>query len=819
MQIPTQARAVVIGGGVVGCSVAYHLAKLGWHDVVLLERKQFSCGTTWHAAGLMPRLRPTETMTKLAQYGHELYQRLEKETGIDIGYKKRGSIALALTQERLEELRRSVSAAKAFGVPAEERSPTSIASLYPGLRTDDIAGAIWLPEDAQVDPVNVTLALAKAARDGGATLLEGVKVTAIHHNNGCITGVMTNQGPISCECVVNAAGMWARTVGELAGVAVPLHACEHFYIVTEPIDEVGELPMLRVPDEWSYYKEDAGKILLGAFEPDAKPWGMKGIPENFSFESLPEDYAHFEPVLEKALARLPMLEKAGIQLFFNGPESFTPDDRFLLGEAPELKNFYVAAGFNSVGIQSAGGAGMMLAEWMVDGRPQLDATELDIARMMPFQRNCRYLRERVSETLGLLYADHFPYRQFATARGVRRSPLHTQLAVRGACFGELAGWERANWFLSADELRVGKKPAYEYSWQRQNWFARQAAEHHAVRNGVALFDLSSFGKIRVSGVDAEAVLQRIAANDVALPVGRIAYTPFLNVDGGVESDVTVARISYDEFLVVTPAATVRRDMAWIQQQTPPQAQCMVMDTTVMEAVILVTGPAARDFLSLSIAQPLDDTFPFGTTQEVEIGHTVVRAHRVSFAGELGWELYVSVDMAAHVFETLTEKAPTEAMWCGMHALDSCRLEKGFRHFGHDVCGRDHVLEAGLGFAVSVDKASTALGDFIGKDAVIKKRETGLTRRLMQFKLRDSQPLLYHNEPILRDDEVAGYITSGNYGHHLGAAIGLGYVRCGCNETATELLSSAYEIEIAGKRFVAEASLRPLYDPSGLRMRA
>ena len=822
MDIPAKARAVIIGGGVVGCSIAYHLGKLGWTDLVLLERKQLTCGTTWHAAGLIAQLRATQNMTRLAKYSQELYFGLEEETGVATGFKRNGSITVALTDERMEELRRSAAMARAFGVEIDEISPSDIQSRYPGLTVDDAVGGVWLPKDGQADPVNITQALAKGARNYGAKIIQGVKVTDIHQTAGRVTGVMTDQGPIEADYVVNAGGIWAREIGAMAGVAVPLHACEHFYIVTEGIDGLtSNLPVLRVPDECAYYKEDAGKILLGAFEPNSKPWGMDGIPEDFEFDSLPEDFDHFEPILERAVERFPVLAEAGIQTFFNGPESFTPDDRYILGEAPELQKFFVAAGFNSVGIQSAGGAGMVLAEWMDTGNAPMDLWDVDIRRMQPFQANRSYLKSRVSETLGLLYADHFPYRQVETARNVRQSPIHDRLKGEGACFGEVSGWERANWFLPKAERDAGKPAEYEYSWKRQNWFDHSADEHNAVRNHVGMFDLSSFGKIRVVGKDAEAVLQRLCGNDVAVPDGKIVYTQFLNEDGHIEADVTVTRLSSDEFLVVTPAATVRRDLHWINGHIPDGAHFFAMDVTVSESVMAVMGPEARDFLQPLIPQSLsNEDFPFGTAQPIEIGHGIARAHRVTYVGALGWELYVSTDMANHVFDTLMARAGDHPLrMCGLHALDSCRIEKAFRHFGHDISNEDHVLEAGLGFAVKEGKPDTRFGGMIGADAVKAKRNDGLNQRLMQFRLNDAQPLLYHNEAILRDGEIVGYLTSGNYGHHLGGAIGLGYVKCREDgESAESQLGSEYSIDVAGTIVPAEVSFRPMYDPKSSQVR-
>ena len=820
MSVPSKARAVIIGGGVIGCSIAYHLGKLGWKDVVLLERKKLTCGTTWHAAGLIAQLRATQNMTRLAKYSQELYFGLEAETGVATGFKRNGSITVALTDERMEELRRSVAMARAFGVEIDEISPSDIAGRYPGLLTGDVIGGVWLPKDGQADPVNITQALAKGARNFGVSILQDVKVTAVNQANGRVTGVETDQGPVEADYIVNAGGMWGREIGAMAGVVVPLHACEHFYIVTEPMaDLTPNLPVLRVPDECAYYKEDAGKILLGAFEPNSKPWGMNGIPDNFEFDSLPEDFDHFEPILERAVERFPMLAKTGIKTFFNGPESFTPDDRYILGEAPELENFFVAAGFNSVGIQSAGGAGMVLADWMDRGEAPIDLWDVDIRRMQPFQANRSYLKSRVSETLGLLYADHFPYRQFASARGVRRSPIHNYLEAEGACFGEVAGWERANWFLPKVEQELGKKAQYEYSWRRQNWFEYSAAEHMSVRQKVGMFDMSSFGKIKLIGRDAEAVLQRIAANDVAVPVGKIVYTQFLNSDGHIEADVTISRLSLDEFLIVTPAATIRRDLHWINGHIPDGALAMAVDVSASESVFVVMGPEARSFLQPLIPQSLaNEDFAFGTVQSIEIGYAVARAHRVTYVGELGWELYVSADMSAHVFEAIMAQRQSHPLaMCGLHALDSCRIEKGFRHFGHDISNEDHVLEAGLGFAVKEEKLAGKFGFMIGADAVKAKRNDGLSRRLLQFRLRDPNPLLYHNEGIYRDGELIGYLTSGNYGHHLGSAVGLGYVKCSSvGETADAQLNANYQIDIAGKLINADVSLRPFYDPKGIQ---
>ena len=810
-QVPNKARAVIIGGGVIGCSVAYHLAKLGWKDVVLLERKQLTSGTTWHAAGLIAQLRATANMTKLAKYSQELYGNLEAETGISTGFKRCGSITVALTEERKEEIFRQAAMARAFGVDVEEISPAEVKAKYEHLNIEGVTGGVWLPLDGQGDPANISLALAKGARQMGAQVIERTKAMGVTRNGRSITSVQWeneqgDSGSIDCENVINCGGMWGHEVGRMLGVNVPLHACEHFYIVTEAIAGLTQMPVLRVPDECAYYKEDAGKMLLGAFEPVSKPWAMEGIPQDFEFDQLQEDFDHFEPILASAVERMPMLAEVGIHTFFNGPESFTPDDAYHLGLAPEMDNVWVAAGFNSVGIQSAGGAGQALAQWMQDGQKPFDLGDVDISRMQPFQGNKYYLFERSKETLGLLYADHFPYLQKKTARGVRRSPFHSHLKENGAVFGELAGWERANWFAN-----VGQSLSYAYSWKRQNFFDNVAAEHKAVRENLGLYDMSSFGKIRVEGPGACAFMNYIGGGQYDVPVGKIVYTQFLNDRAGIEADVTVTRMSETAYLVVTPAATRLADQTWMMRNKGA-FNVVITDVTAGEAVLAVMGPNARKLLEMVSPNDFSNaTNPFGTAQEIELGMGLARAHRVTYVGELGWEVYVSADMAGHTFETLWEAGQNlNAKLCGMHMMDSCRIEKGFRHFGHDITCEDHVLEAGLGFAVKTEKPN-----FIGRDAVMRKKETGLNTRMVQFKLTDSEPLLYHNEPVIRDGKIVGYLSSGNYGHHLGAAVGLGYVPCS-GETALDLLASTYEIDVAGTRVAAEASLRSIYDPSGAR---
>ncbi|MEO1788282.1 MAG: FAD-dependent oxidoreductase [Pseudomonadota bacterium] len=809
-RIPASARVVIIGGGVSGCSVAYHLAELGWKDIVLLERKQLTCGTTWHAAGLIGQLRPNENMTKLAKYSAELYVKLEEETGVATGMRQVGSLTVALTDHRREEILRQASLARAVGVEVAEVSASDVKKMYPHLTVDDVKAAVHLPGDGQCDPANIAMALAKGARQKGATLIEGVKVTSVTDNGARVTGVDWEadgtQGHIAAEMVVNCGGMWGRDLAAASGVTLPLHACEHFYLITEPIDGLGHLPVLRVPDECAYYKSDAGKMMLGAFEPKAKPWGMNGISEDFCFDTLPEDFDHFEPILEQAMHRMPLFADAGIHTFFNGPESFTPDDKYYLGEAPELGGYWIAAGYNSIGIVSSGGAGWALAQWMDKGEPPFDLWDVDIRRAMPFQKNRRYLQERVSETLGMLYSDHYPFRQVTTARGVRRSPVHQHLADRGAVFGETAGWERPNWFA-----KPGQAAEYAHDWHRQNWFENQRAEHMAVREGAGLFDMTSFGKIRVEGRDALAFLQRMCGNDVNVDAGRIVYTQMLNARGGIECDLTVTRLSETSFFLIVPAATIRRDLAWLKRHVRDEA-VVIIDATSSEAVFCLMGPRARHVITK--VSPNDfgnNAHPFGWAKEIEIGYGLARAHRVTYVGELGWEIYVPTDQAAHVFETLLE-AGDDLTLCGLHTLDSCRIEKAFRHFGHDITDEDHVLEAGLGFAVKPAK-----GDFIGREAVLRKKEAGLARRMLQFRVSSPDHMLFHNEPLVKNGQIVGLVTSANYGHALGGAIGMGYVPT-TGETPADTLAATYEIEIAGERVPAEASLKPLYDPKSERVR-
>lgn len=811
-ELPNDAQVVIVGGGVIGCSIAYHFAKLGWSDVVLLERKQLTCGTTWHAAGLVGQLRASMNMTKLARYTSELYTGLEAETGQATGYRQCGSYSIATNTERLEELKRSASMAKVFGLRVDVVSQQEIAERVPLMMTDDVIGGIHIPSDGYANAVDTTQALAKGAKTGGVQIFQETPVTAIHHDGRRVTGVATPRGDIKARYVVLCGGMWTRDLAASVGVNVPLHACEHYYVLFESVAGLTpDLPVLRDYDACTYYKYDAGKLLVGAFEPHARPWGMNGIDEEFCFDEIAGDFEHVEPVLADAMERIPALQDAGIQKFFCGPESFTPDVRYHLGEAPELKNCFVAAGLNSIGLQSAGGVGKVVTEWIRDGLPPADLWEVDVRRNMPFQGNAQYLRTRVSESLGLLYATHWPFRQYETARGVRKSPLFDRLETAGACHGEAFGWERPNWYAPQ-----GVKPEYRYSYGRQNWFEYSAAEHRAVRNGVALFDQSSFAKFRLEGPDAMPVLNRICANNVDVRPGRMVYTQWLNQNGGIEADLTVTRLAEDAYLIVSAAETEVRDFGWVKRNLTAEDRCVLTNVSSGLGVISIMGPRARDLLqSLTPSDLSHQAFPFANSREIELGYARVRASRITFVGELGWELYVPTEFMLHVYDLIVEAGQQfDLTHAGYHALNSLRMEKGYRHWSHDITDEDTPLEAGLGFTVKFDKP----GGFIGREALLRQKEAGINKRLVQFLLKDPEPLLYHNEPIWRDGEIVGHITSGAYGHTLGATVGLGYVSGADVADTQALLASSYELEVAGERYAATASLKPMYDPDNLKIR-
>ncbi len=803
------ARVVVVGGGVIGASVAYHLARLGWRDVQLLERRSLTCGTTWHAAGLVGRLRGSRTACRLVDDSARLYARLPAETGQATGWRQCGSLVVARTAERLVQLRRQVALGRAAGIDAHLIASDEVSRRWPLCRTDDLAGAMVVPGDGRVIPADVTQALAAGARAGGVRVRENVVVHGARVRDGAVSGVDTSEGEIACEVVVNCAGMWARALAAANGVAVPLWPVEHFYAVTRPLAGVTpELPVLRDLDGCVYVREEVGGLLFGGFEPQAKPWLADPIPEDFAFTLFKEDWTQFEVLMRGAMERLPALESAEIQLLLNGPESFTPDGNFVLGEAPGLRGYYVAAGFNSGGIAGAGGAGRALAEWIVNGAATMDLTAYDPRRFLPRHADPAFLAARMCEAPGLHYATAWPNREPQTGRDLLRSPLHARLAARGACFGAKMGWERANWLAPA-----GVAPRTDYAFGRQNWFSHVAREHRAAREAVALFDQTSFGKLLLEGADAGALLSRLAANDVAVPVGRAVYTPLLNERGGYESDLTVSRVGPEAWFLVTGSAQRVRDADWIGRHLAPGVRATLTDVTEAWATLGLMGPGAREVLARVSGAALDNTaFPFGAVRDIEVAGVGVRAIRISYAGELGWELYVPTTGAGAVWDALM--AAGDVTPAGYYALDSLRLEKGYRAWGRELTPDDTPWEAGLGFTVRLDKP-----EFVGRAALLAQRERGIARRLLLFALQDPEAVAWGDEPILRGGRLVGTLTSAAHGHTVGRPVGLGYVACAPGAPPESLLSGRYDIDVAGVLVPATVSVRAWHDPAGARLRA
>jgi 4-methylaminobutanoate oxidase (formaldehyde-forming) len=815
MDVPGRTEVLIIGGGVAGCAIAYHLAKIGITDVVLCERKQLTCGTTWHAAGLVTQLRATRNMTELAKYTGELFADLEQETGQATGFRRNGSLRLAKTEARFEELKRGLSMARNFGLEGEVVTPDEVKERYPIVEVGDLVGGIWMPNDGQVNPTDVTIAMAKGARMAGVKIFEQTRAKRILVEGGHVTGAVTESGEIKASKVVIAGGMWSRDLAAAVGVSLPLHAAEHFYIVTEPVPDLpANLPVMFLGDECSYYKEDAGKLLLGCFEPEAKPWGHDGIPRDFCFDSLPEDFDHFEPILEMAIKRVPRLAGTGIQLFFNGPESFTPDDRYLLGETPEVKNLFCACGFNSVGILSSGGVGKALAAWIRDGQPPFELADVDVRRMLPFQSNKQYLFDRTKETLGLLFDMHWPYRQFETARGVRRSVLHDRLVAAGACMTEAAGLERPGFFsLEGDPTEI------EYSYGPQNWFDACSRECRHTTEAVTLFDQTAFTKFLVQGRDACKALNWICANNIDVEPGRLVYTQCLNERGGIEADLTVTRLSESEFMIVSLGTSQTRDLAWFKRHISDDAHAFITDVTTGLPMLGVMGPNSRPLLEKLSGEDLsNEAFHFASSREIEIGYARVRASRVTYVGELGWELYIPADFAQHVFDVLIKAGREfDLAHGGYFAINSLRMEKGYRHWGHDIGEEDTPIDAGLGFAVSYDKP----GGFIGQQRLIVQRQADFQqKRLVQVRLDTDSvtPLLYHEEPILRDGVIVGSITSGAYGHRILASLGMGYIHSKDGVDKSFLENGSFEVEIACERYPATVQLTPFFDPANRRVK-
>jgi 4-methylaminobutanoate oxidase (formaldehyde-forming) len=812
--IPTRAQVVVVGGGIVGASVAYHLTSLGVTDVVILEQGRLSSGTTWHAAGLVGQLRATESGTRLVQYSAELYQRLEAETGLATGYKECGGLTVARTPDRMVQLLRTAAAAEAYNLECEILTPGQALDRYPLLNTEDLQGAIWLPKDGTANPTDVTQSLAKGAKLRGARVVERVRVTGVDIRDGVVRGVLTDLGSIEAETVVICAGQWAHAMAAQLGVTVPLHSAEHFYVVTDAIDGVDRMmPILRDPDGYTYFKEEVGGLVVGGFEPIAKPWvAPDEIPYPFEFQLLDEDWEHFEVLMESAVHRLPVLAHTGVKRFYNGPESFTPDNQFVLGAAPHVRGLYVAAGFNSVGIASAGGAGKALAEWVVAGEPTSDLVGVDIRRFAPFHGNVQWLRGRVGEVLGLHYAIPWPGRELDSARPFRRSPVHHLVEASGAVFGSRMGWERPNVFAPA-----GEQPRVDYSWTAPTWLPWCNAEQRAAREAVALFDQTSFGKLLIQGRDAEEVLQWLCTADVAVPVGRTVYTGVLNARGGYEADVTITRVARDAYLWVTSATSVVRDQDWVERHVGPNQFVAVTDVSAMYAVLGVMGPRSRDLLqSLSRARLGHEDFPFATSRQIDLGPFTVRATRITYVGELGWELYVTADVAVGVYELLRSAgAPFGLTEAGYYAINALRLEKGYRAFGAELTPDVNPLEAGLVFATKI-RSDIA---FLGREALEAARVTGARRRVVSLVLDDPSVLMWGGELVLHDGVGSGQVTSAAYGASVGACVGLASVwrPDGAPISLNDVRSGTWQVNVAGSLVGARVQTEPPYDPHGERV--
>ncbi len=823
---PAHARIVIIGGGIMGCSVAYHLSALGERDVVLLEQGRLTSGTTWHAAGLVGQLRNHESMTRLIRYSTELYSKLEAETGLGTGWKQCGSLAVARTADRMVQLKRTAAVAKAYGVTCDVITPAEAGKLYPIMETHDLAGAVWLPGDGKANPADLTLALAKGARNRGVKICEGVRVTAAtHFRTERRRGVKSiswqardgSRGEIEAEIVVLCGGQWSRALGRTLGVTVPLFSCEHYYIVTDRIDGVHRsLPVLRDPDGYIYFKEEVGGLLMGGFEPQATPWLQSaqhrgGIPENFEFQLLPDNWDAFQILLDNAMIRVPALHNARVKQFYNGPESFTADNNFIVGPAPGLDNLFVGCGFNSMGIASGGGAGKALAEWIVHGEPTLDLWPVDIRRFARFNGNETWLADRIAEVLGLHYKMPWPNRELESARPFRRSPLYAHLKVRGACFGSKMGWERANFFApSPADAKI------DYGWGHQNWHPWVAAEHRACREAVALFDMTSFAKLLMQGPDAWTALDWLVANEVPRTAGATVYTGMLNARGGYESDFTITCIDDDEYLIVTSSGSAVRDRDVIERALRSRGwRCTVTDITPMHAMLAVMGPRARELLSrVSTARFDNASFPFGTSQEIDLGYATVRATRLTYVGELGWELYTPAEFAVGVYEQLLEAGRDLGLVnAGYYAIDSLRLEKGYRAWGRELTPEINPFEAGLSFAVKLDKES----GFRGRDALARIKTQGVQRRVVSLVVDAKHTNLWGNELILRDGLPVGFVTSAAFGHTLGKPVALGLIT-NANGSADKawIESGKYEIDLAGERCRAQVALKAPLDSSAAR---
>ncbi|MDC1350668.1 FAD-dependent oxidoreductase [Oceanospirillaceae bacterium] len=807
--LPEKARIAIIGGGIIGTSVAYHLAKRGIKDVVLIERQQLTSGTTWHAAGLVSLSWATPTLTELAKYSHKLYASLEEETGQATGYKRIGSISLARTEARMEEIKRTSSVCKVFGVESEMIDNTRLAELYPGINTDGVLGALYTPGDGQTNPIDTTMALAKGARMNGVEIFENTIMEELLTKDNVITGIRTDKGTMEVDQVILCGGMWTRDIAKTVGVQLPLYACEHSYIVTEEMEGLTQRPVLRDFDRGLYFKEDAGKMLVGWFEDNAIGLPMEKIADDFCFGQFPLDQDHIEPYLLDGMETFPQLQETGIRTWFNGPESFTNDNLHLLGPTPQIDKLFIAAGMNSKGIGAGGGVGKIMADWMIDGYPSGDVSECDIRRHHPAQQHDEYVAERIPESLGHSYAMHWPFYQYQTARDQIQSPLHQELAAAGACFGEVCGHERPNWFANP-----GQEAKYEYSYKKPNWFENTKQEHMAMREGVGIYDMSSFGKFEVTGPAASKNLQYICAGNIDVPIGKVVYTHFLNARGGIEADITVVRTAKTTYWVITGIGSHSRD--WWHLNHRLIDDVLLQDISMNFGGLALQGPLAPSVLAKVTSEDLSHAgFPFGTGKIMEVAGIRMWVQRLTYVGELGWELFIPTQHMTKVYRALFEAGEAFGIRnVGMHAVNSARMEKGFVHWGHDVGPEDNLFEAGLNWAAKPDA-----GDFIGINGYKQQLQAnGTERRLVQFKLDDTEAMLFHNEPIVMDGEIVGYLTSGMYGHSVGSAIGMGYVNVP-NLSPIRLSKAKFEIEIALERFPAQASLRGFYDPKGLRPKA
>lgn len=807
------ARIVIIGGGVIGLAIAYHLAELGETDVVLLERNRLTSGTSWHAAGIVGPLRASLNLTRLAQYAIELFPRLEEQTGQSTGYRQTGGLWLARRAERMNELKRIAHIGDVCGLTVKMVDAAGIAERAPGISIEGLEGALWVAEDGQANPVDICAAYAKRTRASGIRILENAACSGFVSKGGRIAGVKLVSGAvIDCETVVNCAGAWAQSVGAMAGVPVPLQAVEHMYVVTEPLEGLADpFPILRDLDEGIYIKANSGKLVLGGFEPNAKLFNAQGPTGDRPFLELPEDWDQFEPFMSAGLRLCPALSGTGIRHFMNGPESFTPDTRPLMGKSPYLRGFYVAAGFNSTGMMSSAGAGKAIAEWIVDGEPGLDLWPLDIARFDRAAASRSFVGKRMEESVADLFRMHWPYKQAVAGRDIRRSAFHRAFAEAGAVFGAPTGWERPLWFGRDEAERVAR-----YTFGRQHWWDAARAEAVCMAQGVGLFELSPFTKLDIVGRDAAKLMQRLCANNVDVANGRAVYTQMLNTRGGIEADLTVTRCGENVFRVVSSAATRQKDLAWIERHAQDLGmEASVFDATSAEAVLGVMGPSSRELLQhLTEADLSSHAFPFGSSHHINIGMANVRATRMSFVGELGFELYIPIECAESLLATIAQAGRAyDLVFCGLYALEGCRLEKGYRHWGHDIGAKDTPLEAGLSFAVSWEK-----DDFLGRKALLSQRAEGVRRHLLHFAVDGANPLLLHDEPIYRDGRLAGLTTSGGLGARTGLSLCLGYVDCEQKEPKEQLLASHYEIAVAGERYRLRPLEKPPYEASGMRMR-